>query len=99
MRAPGRPAIVGSPGREAHEPPSARLPADPRQETAMTALRPLAEQLSRYQGKFLTEDAPANEMPAGPMPAVEAMRLIEDELVLDGIPERNLATFVTTWMG
>src|SRR4051794_20622742 len=99
MRAPGRPAIVGSPGREAHEPPSARLPADPRQETAMTALRPLAEQLSRYQGKFLTEDAPANEMPAGPMPAVEAMRPIEDERVLHRIPERNLATFVTTWMG
>ncbi len=26
------------------------------------------------------------------------MRLIAQELVLDGIPERNLATFVTTWM-
>jgi glutamate decarboxylase len=26
------------------------------------------------------------------------MRLITEELVLDGIPERNLATFVTTWM-
>ena len=26
------------------------------------------------------------------------MRLIDEELVLDGIPERNLATFVTTWM-
>ena len=26
------------------------------------------------------------------------MRLIEEDLVLDGIPERNLATFVTTWM-
>ena len=32
------------------------------------------------------------------MEAVPAMRLITDELVLDGIPERNLATFVTTWM-
>ena len=32
------------------------------------------------------------------MPPVAAMRLIEQELVLDGIPERNLATFVTTWM-
>jgi glutamate decarboxylase len=28
----------------------------------------------------------------------EAQLLIEEELVLDGIPERNLATFVTTWM-
>ena len=26
------------------------------------------------------------------------MRLIDEELVLDGIPQRNLATFVTTWM-
>ena len=32
------------------------------------------------------------------MRAVDAMRLIGEELVLDGIPMRNLATFVTTWM-
>ena len=28
----------------------------------------------------------------------QAMRLIEEELAVEGIPERNLATFVTTWM-
>ena len=32
------------------------------------------------------------------MPAVDAMRLLGEELVLDGMPMRNLATFVTTWM-
>ena len=32
------------------------------------------------------------------MPAVDAMRLVGAELILDGIPMRNLATFVTTWM-
>ncbi len=32
------------------------------------------------------------------MEPVEAMRLIGEDLILDGIPERNLATFVTTWM-
>jgi glutamate decarboxylase len=32
------------------------------------------------------------------MPAADAMRLLAEELVLDGIPMRNLATFVTTWM-
>ena len=32
------------------------------------------------------------------MPAADAMRLLGEELVLDGIPARNLATFVTTWM-
>ena len=32
------------------------------------------------------------------MPPLDAMRLIDEELILDGIPMRNLATFVTTWM-
>ena len=32
------------------------------------------------------------------MPADDAMRGVGEDLVLDGIPFRNLATFVTTWM-
>src|ERR1700674_3816196 len=28
----------------------------------------------------------------------EALELIRQETVLDGLPQRNLATFVTTWM-
>ncbi len=32
------------------------------------------------------------------MPAPEAMRLIAEDLTLEGNPQRNLATFVTTWM-
>ena len=32
------------------------------------------------------------------MPSADAMRLLGEEIVLDGIPMRNLATFVTTWM-
>ena len=32
------------------------------------------------------------------MAAIAAMRLVEEELAVEGIPERNLATFVTTWM-
>src|SRR5256885_7710249 len=32
------------------------------------------------------------------MASVNAMRLIGQELFLDGEPWRNLATFVTTWM-
>jgi glutamate decarboxylase len=51
-----------------------------------------------FGNKFLLEGAPDNQMPEQSMPAVEAMRLIGEEMVLDGIPERNLATFVTTWM-
>src|SRR5215204_3440177 len=52
----------------------------------------------RFGGKWLTEGAPDNEIPPGPMTPLAAQRLIGEEMVLDGIPERNLATFVTTWM-
>jgi glutamate decarboxylase len=62
----------------------------------------LAEQLDalarKYGNRFLLEPAPDNQLPEHGMPAVDAMRLIAEELVLDGIPMRNLATFVTTWM-
>jgi glutamate decarboxylase len=51
-----------------------------------------------YGNRFLTEDAPAKEFPASGMPALDAMRLVDEELVLEGDPWRNLATFVTTWM-
>jgi len=64
----------------------------------MTAVGDREEQ-KEFGHDFLRHDAPAHELPAGPMPPVEAMRLIEQELVLDGVPDRNLATFVTTWMG
>jgi glutamate decarboxylase len=62
----------------------------------------LIEQLDalaeRYGNRFLLEPAPDNKLPQHGMRSVEAMRLIGEELVLDGIPMRNLATFVTTWM-
>ncbi len=52
----------------------------------------------RYGNRFLLEPAPDHKLPKAGMAAEEAMRLIGQELVLDGIPMRNLATFVTTWM-
>jgi len=52
----------------------------------------------RYGNAFLLSDAPDNKLPEVGMPAVDAMRLLGEELWLDGIPSRNLATFVTTWM-
>jgi glutamate decarboxylase len=52
----------------------------------------------RYGNAFLLSDAPDHRLPETGMPAVDAMRLLAEELVLDGIPWRNLATFVTTWM-
>ncbi len=52
----------------------------------------------RYGTAFLRNDAPDGRLPDHGMPPVEAMRLLGEELILDGIPMRNLATFVTTWM-
>jgi glutamate decarboxylase len=51
-----------------------------------------------YGNRFLTEDAPDREFPPSGMTALDAMRLVDEELVLEGDPNRNLATFVTTWM-
>src|SRR3954462_16027546 len=49
-------------------------------------------------GAFLTQGAPDHAIPEEAMTEVAAMRLVEEELAVEGIPERNLATFVTTWM-
>src|SRR4051794_27661390 len=60
---------------------------------------PSAEQAAMlYGARFLTEEAPDRQFPAGGMAALDAMRLLDEELVLEGDPWRNLATFVTTWM-
>ncbi|HEY4096787.1 MAG TPA: pyridoxal-dependent decarboxylase, partial [Baekduia sp.] len=52
----------------------------------------------RYGNAFLLSEAPDHQLPRSGMPAVDAMRLLGEELLLDGMPMRNLATFVTTWM-
>jgi glutamate decarboxylase len=51
-----------------------------------------------YGNRFLTEDAPDGNFPSGGMSSLDAMRLVDEELALEGDPNRNLATFVTTWM-
>jgi len=51
-----------------------------------------------YGSRFLTEDAPDGPFPEDGMSALDAMRLVDEEMVLEGDPWRNLATFVTTWM-
>jgi glutamate decarboxylase len=51
-----------------------------------------------YGTAFMSRHAPDNELPEVGMPPVDAMRLVGEELILDGLPARNLATFVTTWM-
>src|SRR5262245_5850302 len=51
-----------------------------------------------FGNRFVTQDVPSREFPENGMPAVEAMRLVAEDLALEGDPARNLATFVTVWM-
>jgi glutamate decarboxylase len=53
---------------------------------------------SQFGGRFLRENAPDEKLSRSGMSAQDAMRLVAEELLLDGMPMRNLATFVTTWM-
>jgi glutamate decarboxylase len=53
---------------------------------------------ARYGNRFVVEEAPSKRFPDVGMPPTEAMRLIAEELTLEGDPQHNLATFVTTWM-
>jgi glutamate decarboxylase len=53
---------------------------------------------ARYGNRFLVDEVPSMALPEEGMPAPEAMRLIAEDLTLEGNPQRNLATFVTTWM-
>jgi glutamate decarboxylase len=56
------------------------------------------EAVALFGNRFLTEAAPSTTFPASGMPPTEAMRLVDEDLALEGDPQRNLATFVTTWM-
>ncbi|RVW27587.1 Glutamate decarboxylase 1 [Vitis vinifera] len=41
---------------------------------------------------------PTSKMPEKSIPKEAAYQIVHDELLLDGLPRLNLATFVTTWM-
>ena len=51
-----------------------------------------------FGNRFVTQEVPSREFPDTGMPPVDAMRLVAEDLALEGDPARNLATFVTTWM-
>jgi glutamate decarboxylase len=51
-----------------------------------------------FGNRFLTEAAPSTSFPETGMRPVDAMRLVGEDLAIEGDPQRNLATFVTTWM-
>jgi glutamate decarboxylase len=51
-----------------------------------------------YGTRYFSQPIPKFEIPEEGMPSNVAYRLIYDELNLDGNPNLNLASFVTTWM-
>jgi glutamate decarboxylase len=51
-----------------------------------------------FGNRFMTEDVPSRTFPDDGMSATDAMRLVAEDLAIEGDPGRNLATFVTTWM-
>ena len=58
----------------------------------------ILELSKRFGGLWAVQGVPDNAIPEEGMTPLAAKRLIKEEMVLDGIPERNLATFVTTAM-
>ena len=58
---------------------------------------PLAD-AALFGNRFVTLEVPSREFPENGMTAVDAMRLVAEDVAIEGDPARNLATFVTTWM-
>jgi glutamate decarboxylase len=78
-----------------HQQPAARRMAKPPTELTREQIERLE---AMYGNRYLLEPAPDHKLPKSGMSAQEALGLLEQEMVLDGVPGRNLATFATTWM-
>jgi glutamate decarboxylase len=61
-------------------------------------VQPSAADEALFGNRFVTQEVPSREFPASGIPAQDALRLVAEDLALEGDPARNLATFVTTWM-
>ncbi|RID45303.1 hypothetical protein BRARA_I02045 [Brassica rapa] len=53
---------------------------------------------STFASRYVRISLPRFEMPENSIPKEAAYQIINDELMLDGNPRLNLASFVTTWM-
>eukprot|EP01113_Clastostelium_recurvatum_P013723 TRINITY_DN1733_c0_g1_i5.p1 TRINITY_DN1733_c0_g1~~TRINITY_DN1733_c0_g1_i5.p1 ORF type:complete len:660 (-),score=103.83 TRINITY_DN1733_c0_g1_i5:762-2564(-) len=53
---------------------------------------------STYGARYYRESIPKYTFPKTSIPAKVAYQLVHDEITLDGLPEQNMASFVTTWM-
>ncbi|KAK4698997.1 glutamate decarboxylase, partial [Phenoliferia sp. Uapishka_3] len=71
-------------------PADSRVHAEPSHESHVTSLV--------YGSSLAGEGIPRFEMSENEMPARNAARFVHDELLMDGSPALNLASFVTTYM-
>ncbi|XP_002285268.1 glutamate decarboxylase 4 [Vitis vinifera] len=53
---------------------------------------------SVFASRYVQDPPPRYKMPEKSIPKEAAYQIVHDELLLDGLPRLNLATFVTTWM-
>ncbi|CAA7407515.1 unnamed protein product [Spirodela intermedia] len=53
---------------------------------------------SSFASRYVRTSLPRFRMPDNSIPKEAAFQIINDELMLDGNPRLNLASFVTTWM-
>ncbi|KAL5701261.1 glutamate decarboxylase [Ranunculus cassubicifolius] len=53
---------------------------------------------SIFASRYVRTTLPRYKMPEDSIPKEAAYQIISDELMLDGNPRLNLASFVTTWM-
>nr|AHB63230.1 glutamate decarboxylase 1 [Scutellaria baicalensis] len=53
---------------------------------------------STFASRYARTSLPRFKIPKGSMPKDAAYQIVKDELMLDGNPRLNLASFVTTWM-
>ncbi|KAK4480052.1 hypothetical protein RD792_013109 [Penstemon davidsonii] len=53
---------------------------------------------STFASRYVRDSLPRFRMPESSIPKEAAYQIINDELMLDGNPRLNLASFVTTWM-
>ncbi|KAM7529435.1 hypothetical protein LguiB_032845 [Lonicera macranthoides] len=53
---------------------------------------------STFASRYVRVSLPRFKMPTNSIPKEAAYQIINDELMLDGNPRLNLASFVTTWM-
>ncbi|WJX67023.1 glutamate decarboxylase [Trifolium repens] len=51
-----------------------------------------------FASRYMRESVPKFKLPESSIPKDAAYQIINDELMLDGKPRLNLASFVTTWM-